>query len=185
MAGARKSGTRRQQERFLNLDMMRANDLKNSGCGECMKLRHAIILLLAVLLVVSGTLALAHHAQAAGQCLYGSCDPSGANQRLFGPRPGDQDVTKRGYGSWSDIYNERNQDRYRSGTKAKPFDFGSSTNSAGSLTGTRKDPFNDDRPDARSEHVRWCLKRYRSYAVETNTYVTYGGRTRYCDSPFN
>lgn len=150
-----------------------------------MKLKHAIILILAVLLVITGTLALAQRAQAGSACLYGSCDPSGAKQRLFGPRPGDQDVTKRGYDSWNDDYNQRNQNRYRSGTKAKPFDFGSSANTTGSLTGTPKDTFNNDRPDARSEHVRWCLKRYRSYAVETNTYVTYQGRTRYCDSPFN
>jgi hypothetical protein len=143
-----------------------------------MKLRHAILLILSAMLLVAGTLAIAHRAQASDRCLYGSCDPSGAKGRLFGPRLGDQDVTKRGYGSWNDIYNQRNQQRYRSGTKAEPFDFGSS---AAAQRGT----FNDDRPDARNEHVRWCLKRYRSYAVKTNTYVTYQGRTRYCDSPFN
>jgi len=150
-----------------------------------MRLRHLILLMLAAMLIVAGALAVAQHAQAAGTCLYGTCDPSGAKERMFGPRLGDGDVTKRGYDSWSDIYNQRNQERYRSGTRAKPFDFGSSTDPNASLTGSRKRGFNDDRPDARSEHVRWCLKRYRSYAVETNTYVTYQGRTRYCDSPFN
>lgn len=150
-----------------------------------MKSRHFILLVLAALLLVVGTLAVAHGAQASERCLYGSCDPSGAKQRLFGPRLGDQDVTKRGYGSWTDIYNRRYQQRYRSGIKARPFDFGSRTDRTGSLTGAQEGTFNDDRPDARSEHVRWCLKRFRSYAVETNTYVTYQGRTRYCDSPFN
>lgn len=134
---------------------------------------------LAILLVAALALAFAPRAQASERCLYGSCDPSGAKERLFGPRPGNQDVTKRGYNSWNDNYNQRNQDRYRSGIKAKPFDFGSSADPAQRRT------FNSDVPEARSEHVRWCLKRYRSYAVESNTYVTYGGRTRYCDSPFN
>lgn len=151
-----------------------------------MKLRHFILLILAAMLLVAGTLAVAHRAEAAGTCLYGSCsNPSGSNERLFGPGPFGPQVPRPGYGSWNDKYNQSNQERYRSGTKAKPFDFGSSTDSTGSLKGTRKNTFNDDRPDARSEHVRWCLKRYRSYAVETNTYVTYQGRTRYCDSPFN
>jgi len=156
-----------------------------------MKLRHFIVLILAVMLLVAGTLAVAHHAEAAGTCPLGSCasgsNPSGSNERLFGPGPFGPDVPRRGYDSWNDKYNQSNQERYRSGTKAKPFDFGSSTDRTETLTGARKnkDMFNDDRPDARSEHVRWCLKRFRSYAVETNTYVTYGGRTRYCDSPFN
>jgi hypothetical protein len=156
-----------------------------------MKLRHFILLILAAMLLVAGTLAVAHHAVAAGACPLGSCasgsNPSGSNERLFGPGPFGPQVPRPGYGSWNDKYNQSNQERYRSGTKAKPFDFGSSTDRTGSLTGTRKsrNTFNDDRPDARSEHVRWCLKRFRSYAVETNTYVTYGGRTRYCDSPFN
>jgi hypothetical protein len=158
--------------------MMPVNDLGR------MKFKHAIIFFLAALLVVAGSLAVAHQVQAADRCLYGSC-ASGAKERLFGPGIGGPDVTKRGYGSWNDDYNRRNQERYQSGTKAEPFDFGSSTDVRGALAGKQKKGFNDDRPDARSEHVRWCLKRYHSYAVETNTYVTYRGRTRYCDSPFN
>jgi BA14K-like protein len=151
-----------------------------------MKLRHVILLVLAATLIVGGSLAVAQHARAAGTCLFGSCDPSGAKERMFGPRLGDGDVTKRGYGSWNDLYNQQHQDRYRSGIKAKPFDFGSSTDpSTGSLMAPRTSGFNDDRPDARSEHVRWCLKRYRSYAVESNSYVTYQGRTRFCTSPFS
>ncbi|MGE0004907.1 MAG: BA14K family protein [Parvibaculaceae bacterium] len=149
-----------------------------------MKLRHVILLILAAMLLVSGSLAVARHAQADDRCLYGSC-ASGAKERLFGPRDRSPDVTRRGYGSWNDIYNQRNQERYRSGTKAEPFDLGSSADRGGSSVDARKPSFDDDRADARSEHVRWCLKRYRSYQVETNTYVTYQGRTRYCDSPFN
>lgn len=34
-------------------------------------------------------------------------------------------------------------------------------------------------------HVNWCLNRYRSYSVRTDTYVSYGGRVRYCNSPYN
>ncbi len=150
-----------------------------------MKLRHVIVLVLAAMLIVAGTLAVAQRVQAAGTCLLGSCDPSGAKERMFGPRLGDEDVTRRGYESWRDNDEQRNQERYRSGIEAKPFDFGSSADPNGSLMGPPKHGFNDDRADARTEHVRWCLKRYRTYAVESNTYVTYQGRTRYCDSPFN
>jgi hypothetical protein len=148
-----------------------------------MRSTRTIMPIIATLLIATG--AFAPLAQAGGRCLYGSCDPSGAKERLFGPRPGSQDVTKRGYGSWNDEYNQRYQFRYRSGIKAKPFDFGSSANRNRPLTGAESGTFNNDVPEARSEHVRWCLKRYRSYAVKSNTYVTYGGRTRYCDSPFN
>jgi hypothetical protein len=125
-------------------------------------------------LVGAGPVADMRGARASERCLYGPC---GAHERLFGPTPGSRDVTKRGYRSWNDIYNERNQGRYQSGIKAQPFDEG--------LTGAETGTLNDDHPEARSEHVRWCLKRYRSYAVKSNTYVTYGGHTRYCDSPFN
>jgi hypothetical protein len=151
-----------------------------------MKLRHVILLVLAAMTIVVGGLVFPQQAEAAGTCLIGSCDPSGAKQRMFGPQLGDGDVTTRGYDNRNDIYNQRHQERYRSGIKAKPFDFGSSTDRmGGSLMVPRSSGFNDDRPDARSEHVRWCLKRYHSYAVESNTYVTYQGRTRYCQSPFN
>ena len=133
-------------------------------------------------LVTTGAFADMRGAQASDRCLYGPC---GAHERLFGPTPGSRDVTKRGYRSWNDIYNERNQGRYKSGIKAEPFDVGSPIDTTKPLTGAEAGAFNDDHPEARSEHVRWCLKRYRSYAVKSNTYVTYGGRTRYCDSPFN
>jgi len=149
-----------------------------------MKVRHLILLVLAEILLASGTLAVARHAHATDRCLFGSC-ASGSTERLFGPGPGAVDVTKRGYGSWNDDYNQHNQERYRAGTKAEPFDFDSSARRTRSLNKTQKPSFNDNRPDARDEHVRWCFKRYRSYAVATNTYVTYEGRTRYCSSPFN
>jgi hypothetical protein len=35
-----------------------------------------------------------------------------------------------------------------------------------------------------SPHQAWCLNRYRSYRIQTNTYVTYGGQVRYCVSPY-
>jgi hypothetical protein len=35
-----------------------------------------------------------------------------------------------------------------------------------------------------SNHVEWCLSRYRSYNVRTNTWVSYGGRVRQCFSPY-
>lgn len=34
-------------------------------------------------------------------------------------------------------------------------------------------------------HVRWCLNRYRSYDIDTDTYVSNSGRVRYCNSPYN
>ncbi len=33
-------------------------------------------------------------------------------------------------------------------------------------------------------HVEWCLRRYRSYNIRTNTFVTYKGRIRECISPY-
>jgi hypothetical protein len=141
-----------------------------------------VIAILALNVLAAGALADMQRAQASDRCLYGPC---GSNERLFGPTPGSRDVTKRGYRSWNDIYNERNQGRYQSGVKAQPFDAGSPVDITKSLSDAKKGTFNDDHPEARSEHVRWCLKRFRSYAVRSNTYVTYDGRTRFCDSPFN
>ena len=34
-------------------------------------------------------------------------------------------------------------------------------------------------------HVNWCLRRYRSYNARTDTYISYGGRERFCNSPYN
>ncbi len=33
-------------------------------------------------------------------------------------------------------------------------------------------------------HVEWCLRRYRSYNIRTNTFVTYKGKIRECISPY-
>ncbi len=33
-------------------------------------------------------------------------------------------------------------------------------------------------------HVEWCLDRYRSYNVRTNTWVSYSGQVRQCISPY-
>jgi hypothetical protein len=35
-----------------------------------------------------------------------------------------------------------------------------------------------------SRHVEWCLDRYRSYNVRTNTWVAYSGDVRQCVSPY-
>jgi hypothetical protein len=35
-----------------------------------------------------------------------------------------------------------------------------------------------------SRHVEWCLNRYRSYNVRTNTWVGYSGRVYQCRSPY-
>src|SRR5262249_40445578 len=79
---------------------------RSSWPGVAMRFRHVIMLALAALLLVAGTLAVAQRVQAAGTCLFGSCDPSGAKERMFGPRLGDGDVTKQGYESWRDNYEQ-------------------------------------------------------------------------------
>src|SRR5262245_57111746 len=101
-----------------------------------MKFRHALLLVLAAMLLMAGTLAVARHAQAGDRCLYGCT--SGPNERLFGRGIGGRDIIDRGYDSWNDIYNQHNQERYKSGTKAKPFDFDSPTDPAGTFAGARK-----------------------------------------------
>ncbi len=35
-----------------------------------------------------------------------------------------------------------------------------------------------------SNHVEWCLSRYRSYNVRTNTWVSYSGHVHQCVSPY-
>jgi BA14K-like protein len=35
-----------------------------------------------------------------------------------------------------------------------------------------------------NDHVQWCLDRYRSYNVRTNTWVSYSGDVRRCRSPY-
>jgi hypothetical protein len=36
-----------------------------------------------------------------------------------------------------------------------------------------------------SRHVEWCMNRYRSYNVRTNTWVSYSGRVNQCVSPYS
>ena len=36
-----------------------------------------------------------------------------------------------------------------------------------------------------NEHYRWCQNRYRSYKVQSNTWVAYSGRVNQCASPYN
>jgi BA14K-like protein len=35
-----------------------------------------------------------------------------------------------------------------------------------------------------SNHVRWCQDHYRSYNRRTNTWLSYGGQHRQCNSPY-
>ena len=49
--------------------------------------------------------------------------------------------------------------------------------------------YNDDYDDdydvaSGSSHVEWCLDRYRSYNPRTNTWVSYSGEVRECNSPY-
>lgn len=34
-------------------------------------------------------------------------------------------------------------------------------------------------------HVGWCLDRYRSYDIPTDTYMSHSGYRKYCNSPYN
>lgn len=36
-----------------------------------------------------------------------------------------------------------------------------------------------------SAHTDWCFRKYNSYEARSNTYVTYSGRVRQCNSPYN
>lgn len=35
-----------------------------------------------------------------------------------------------------------------------------------------------------NSHINWCLNRYRSYDVRTDTFQPYSGPRRYCNSPY-
>jgi hypothetical protein len=35
-----------------------------------------------------------------------------------------------------------------------------------------------------NNHVRWCQDRYRSYNIRTNTWLSYSGQYRQCNSPY-
>jgi len=38
--------------------------------------------------------------------------------------------------------------------------------------------------DFDSAHIEWCMERYRSYNPRDNTFMSYSGVMRECDSPF-
>jgi hypothetical protein len=47
------------------------------------------------------------------------------------------------------------------------------------------DDYDDDYDVASgSDHVQWCLDRYRSYNPSTNTWVSYSGEVNECVSPY-
>ncbi|MDJ0614381.1 MAG: BA14K family protein [Rhizobiaceae bacterium] len=35
------------------------------------------------------------------------------------------------------------------------------------------------------QHYQYCIGKYRSYVIQTNTYTSFSGQTRYCNSPYN
>jgi hypothetical protein len=45
--------------------------------------------------------------------------------------------------------------------------------------------YDDGYYTASDDHVQWCLDRYRSYNLRTNTWVSNSGRIRQCVSPFS
>ncbi|MDP1701232.1 MAG: BA14K family protein [Aestuariivirga sp.] len=42
----------------------------------------------------------------------------------------------------------------------------------------------DDGGGLSSQHVRYCLNKYKSYKPRNNTWVTYGGQVKKCYSPY-
>lgn len=45
--------------------------------------------------------------------------------------------------------------------------------------------YREVRPSYGRAHINWCHNRYRSYDARTDTYVSYGGRVKYCISPYS
>ena len=43
---------------------------------------------------------------------------------------------------------------------------------------------NDSSSNYGGRHVEWCSDRYRSYDARNNTWVSYGGQVRECNSPY-
>lgn len=35
------------------------------------------------------------------------------------------------------------------------------------------------------QHYQYCVGKYRSYVIQTNTYTSFSGQTRFCNSPYN
>lgn len=120
----------------------------------------------------------------ADPCRFTTC---GAQERIFGTRPlFRDDLGNRGGRSWNDIYNQRNQPRFKPGVKAEPFDMGSPIDPTIPLAkGDKTEPFRTNDPQARNEHMRWCRQHYRSYVGASDTYTTFDGRTLFCNSPYD
>ncbi|MEM7067522.1 MAG: BA14K family protein [Pseudomonadota bacterium] len=36
-----------------------------------------------------------------------------------------------------------------------------------------------------NEHYAYCINKYKSYKVATNTYTSFSGKTKYCNSPYD
>ncbi len=138
--------------------------------------------ILALLLLAAGYIADLPGAQA-DTCRFTTC---GARERMFGTKPLYREPGVGGNRSPNDIYNQQNQQRFKPGIKAEPFDMGSPIDPTRPLVKKQKTQrFNTDSPQARTEHSRWCRQHYRSYVGASDTYTTYDGRTVFCDSPYN
>jgi hypothetical protein len=70
--------------------------------------------------------------------------------------------------------------RYRSRGPSFGLYFGLPLYNDGSRDGFRRNYRSNS-----SAHVRWCLDRYRSYNPRTDTFLSYSGVRRYCNSPYN
>lgn len=121
-----------------------------------------------LLLVTAGFVADTPGAEA-DTCRFTTC---GARERMLGTTPLYRDP-RRGTG----LPNPRNVQLPT--VKAKPFDLRSPANPK------KPGDFVIDNPNVNNEHRRWCRQRYRSYDGVSDTYTTFDGRTRYCDSPYD
>lgn len=44
--------------------------------------------------------------------------------------------------------------------------------------------YDDNDGDWSEDHIQWCSERYRSYNPDDNSWVSYSGEVRECNSPF-
>ncbi len=76
----------------------------------------------------------------------------------------------------------RHYRRGRSGAAAAAGIFGFALGAmAGQALAQPRTYYRGGRHDA---HVRWCLNRYRSYDVRSDTFLSYDGNRYYCNSPY-
>lgn len=52
----------------------------------------------------------------------------------------------------------------------------------GAIANSQQRPVYANQRDA---HVKWCLGRYRSYNIASDTFMSYSGYRKYCNSPYN